>query len=243
MAQPGTFSEEDFNKVPGQMGPKSARALLAVQETISSWITPYAYLEIGSYAGRSLSLHMRDPDCTYALSVDLRPGVVGDERGDISGYDLVTDEMMRDNLRAVCSDRDMAKLESITGTSADVSKRKSRRKFDLAFIDAEHTVHAVVADFLNILPAMKGDAMIGFDDTLIVYPALQAASACLDHQGIRHRVVYTRANIGVILLGRYAERDLLIRPRMLSTASEARDRFHQFYADTVLQQRPIQSAV
>lgn len=235
MAQPGTFTEEDFTKVPGQMGPKSARALLAIQETISSFISPYAYLEIGSYAGRSLSLHMRDPDCIYALSVDSRPEVTGDERGDVTGYDLITDQMMRDNLRVVCSDQDMTKLETITGTSADVAKRTSRRKFDLAFIDAEHTIRGAVTDFLNILPAMKADAMIGFDDTLIVYPALEAASACLTHRGIRHRLVYTRANVGVILLGRYAERELLIRPRLLSTAEEARDRFHRFYADTVLQ--------
>ncbi|MCR9146474.1 MAG: class I SAM-dependent methyltransferase [Rhodobacteraceae bacterium] len=234
MAQPGTFTEADFTMVPGQMGPKSARALLAVQETISSWATPYAYLEIGSYAGRSLSMHVRDPDCTYALSVDLRPEVTGDERGDVTGYNLITDQMMRDNLRVVCSDQDMAKLESITGTSADVAQRKSRRKFDLAFIDAEHTVRAVVADFLNILPAMKADAMIGFDDTLIVYPALEAASACLAHRGLRHRVVYTRANIGLILLGRYVDRELLMRPRLLSSADEARDRFHRFYAETVL---------
>lgn len=242
MAQPGTFTEEDFTKVPGQMGPKTARALLAVQETVSSWVTPYAYLEIGSYAGRSLSLHMRDPDCTYALSVDLRPEVTGDERGDVTGYDRMTDERMRDNLRAVCTETDMAKLETITGTSDAVAQRKSRRKFDLAFIDAEHTIRAAMTDFLNILPAMKSDAVIGFDDTLLIFPALETASAYLAHRGIRHRVVYTRANIGLILLGRYAARELLIRPRMLCSADEARDRFHQFYARHVLPASDSESA-
>ena len=228
MAQRGTLTEEAFAGVPGQIGPKSARVLIAMQETISEWVGSYAYLDVGSFAGRSLVPHIRDSDCEYALSIDLRPENVPDERGITLDYSVISTEQMLAGLNKVCSPESMKKLEAMTASSADIDRRHSRRKFDLAFIDAEHTVRAAFTDFLNILPAMQSDCIIAFDDTLIVYPALEAASAYLDKIKTPHKVVYTRANIGCLQIGQFAERDLLVRPRMLCSPEEARTLYHDF---------------
>lgn len=242
MAQKGTLTVEAFAGVPGQIGPKSARALIAIQETITDWAGSYAYLDVGSYAGRSLLPHIRDPDCKYALSIDLRPEDVPDDRGINVDYSTISTAQMIAGLKKVCSPDSMEKLEAMTASSAEIGQRQSDHKFDLAFIDAEHTVRAAFTDFLNILPAMNEDCIIAFDDTLIVYPALEAASAYLDNVKTAHKLVYTRANIGCLQLGKYAEREMSIRPRMLCSPDEARTLYQDFMIKTARRQAAKGSA-
>jgi len=227
MAQPGTLSAENF-QINGQIGPKGMKSLIALQESISSWAKTYAYVEVGSFRGKSLQPHINDPDCTYALSIDLRPQVAADDRlVDITGYDLVTANDMVANLRNHCSDEELSKLEVFTGDSSAVRRRKSKRKFDLAFIDAEHTIRGAFTDFINLLPEMKTNAIIGFDDTMLILPAVEAAAAYLDHAGLANRVVYTKGGVGAILLGTYADRELIIRPRLLDPPDAAKKWYYE----------------
>ena len=216
------ISLEEFKSIPGQIGPRSGLLLLALQEAIVAWAGSYTYLEIGSYAGRSMHPHIRRPECTYALSVDLRPEIAHDERGPVLGYDRMTTEKMIANLKKMCGEDALKKLETITGTSYDLRKSELAYSFDLAFIDGEHTVRGVFTDFLNAFAVMKHNSIVAFDDTSIVFPAIEAAGAYLDQQGVKHKLVYARHNISFFQLGDYAERSVPIRPRQLSDVNAAR---------------------
>lgn len=227
-----TFSIEDFKLIPGQTGPRSARVLLSLQATIVAWATSYSYLEIGSFAGRSIHPHIRCPDCTHALSVDLRPDVAQDERGPVRGYEKVTAEMMIANLQKTCREEELAKLETITGTSNELRQRKTEGLFDLAFIDGEHTVRGVVTDFLNVLSQMKEDAIIAFDDTRIVFPAIEAADAVLEQRNIKRKLVFARHNITFFQLGAYADRAAMLDPRLIGDVNAARKDYFELIRST-----------
>lgn len=198
MVAQGTLTPEDF-KMSGQLGSRALNVLIRVQELVSAR-GPYAYVEIGSYLGRSLQPHVQDAACTRAVSIDLRPDVVSDERGDLDMYKGITADDMVRGLSEVCSQEQLGKLEAVTANS-DALRVREGETFDLAFIDGEHTNTAVFRDFLNVLRVLSGDGVICFEDTSLVLPGILNALAVLDDRGIAHAHVFGKGNITVVALG------------------------------------------
>lgn len=203
MSAEGSITPENI-RISGQLGPRALRILLRAQEIVSARGS-YRYLEIGSYLGRSLQAHLQDADCAQALSIDLRPDVARDERGSFDIYAGITAEDMRRELSQVCSEAEMAKLECVTGTSDVLRARPPYDRFDLAFIDGEHTNAAVFRDFLNVLGVMKDESVICFDDTTLVYASILNALTLLESRGQKHAVAYGKGNVTVLAIGAWAD--------------------------------------
>lgn len=222
MVAPNTLTREDF-KLKGQIGQRGMSTLINLQE-IASAKGSYRYLEIGSYLGRSLQPHIMDDDCIQALSIDLRPDLTPDARGTLSDYQHVTTQHMLDGLRQYASDSQMQKLTTRETTSGSLQSDPPAVRFDLAFIDGEHTIAAAFADFLNVLPVMNDPCIVAFDDAHIIYPAVQNAMSCLEHLGVEHTLVYGGGFITAIFIGANArDRAGLLRAenRMARDALEA----------------------
>jgi predicted O-methyltransferase YrrM len=117
----------------------------------------YAYLEIGSFLGGSLTPFLMDPACKMVLSIDERGRVQPDERGISFDYSEITTQSMLDELnrRRIGTE----KLRTFDG-SINALTDNYTAAFDVAFIDGEHTDEACFRDFLWTLPLMKSDAII-----------------------------------------------------------------------------------
>ncbi len=199
MVAPNTLTNDDF-KLKGQVGRRGTRTLINVQE-IAAKDGSYRYLEIGSYLGKSLQPHVMDDDCIEALSIDLRPEMTPDARGALDQYKHVTTQDMLDGLRQYANDSQMQKLSTRETTTASLRSDPPEARFDLAFIDGEHTIAAAFTDFLNVLTVMKEKCVVVFDDTHIIYPAVQNATSYLESLGAEHAVVFGGGYISAIFIG------------------------------------------
>ena len=147
-------------------------------ELVSSLSPLYNYLEIGSYLGASLSGHLINDNCHSVTSIDLRPqGSIKDERdnvNDIFEYNITTQDMLR-----VLKENNVPldKLICIDGTVDNIPVDK---KFDLVFIDAEHTNEAVFYDAVHCLPQMNESCIMLFHDAWIVHEGLEKFNKYLD---------------------------------------------------------------
>ena len=153
--------------VPSMFNSGDSRCLQDVMKLVSS-IKTYDYLEIGSWLGASLQWHLTNDRCNSVLSVDLRPiGVIEDERNINFEYTVTTQDMLQ---ALHTNSLPIDKLTCIDGT---VDQLPTDKKFDLVFIDAEHTNHAVYYDATHCLPAMNESCIMLFHDAWIVYEGLE----------------------------------------------------------------------
>lgn len=199
MVAENTLTKEDF-RLKGQVGRQGIATLIRLQELISRQGS-YAYLEIGSYLGKSLQPHIQDADCRHALSIDLRPELTPDERGALTMYEHIRTEDMLDGLRQYASEAQLAKLQTSDTTSDVLQTREGGETFDLALIDGEHTIEAAFRDFMNALLVMNENCIIAFDDTHIVYPAIQNARSYLESRGIPYEVRFGGGYITGVFIG------------------------------------------
>jgi hypothetical protein len=119
------------------------RVLLNLREILQ--VNPsYSYLEIGSYLGGSLTPFLSDPKCTAILSIDDRGRVQPDERGRTFDYSHITHETMISTLED--HGLSVEKLKVFDGSISDYADADA--KYDLLFIDGEHTDWACFRDFV-----------------------------------------------------------------------------------------------
>jgi len=183
-------------KIPTQLSKNDRIFLEGIMDTISKNKT-YSYLEIGSYLGGSIYKHLLNEKCVNALSVDLRPEKQNDERGTEFTYDISTDSMM-----------DVLKVNNIPTDKLvcfndDISKLETCERFDLAFIDGEHTNRAAFSDSLNVLPLMLENSIIIYHDTSMVYAAIECFETLLSYQKISFISYKLKdSEIHVIILGK-----------------------------------------
>src|SRR5688572_21630354 len=88
--------------------------LLGAQRLVREHVSPYAYLEIGSFLGGSLAPFLSDPLCSQVLSVDDRERQQPDSRGAKFDYAGVTAHTMIDKLHE--HGFETAKLETFDGS-------------------------------------------------------------------------------------------------------------------------------
>lgn len=212
---------QDHFKIPGQLGFRAVQILIKVQEWVSE-DGPYNYVEIGSFRGRSLLPHVWDDDCEHALSIDLRPSFTPDERSPIDYYDEVSAESMMAAIARHVPKKNLKKVECLTADAREIGSRKGTAKFDLALIDGEHTNEAAFSDFIHLLPEMKDECVVIFDDTHIVFSAVANAITLLESQGRPHKALFMKGSLTILLIGdKFVDRAKVpIAPRLFSSREE-----------------------
>lgn len=158
--------------------------LLGMCELLGETRVAFDYIEIGSFLGGSLVPFLRDRRCRRIVSVDDRGRKQPDERGATYDYTEITAQTMLDQLHA--NGIDTAKLETFDGSIDALPPRAT--KFDLGFIDGEHTDEACFRDFLWLLPHMKSDGVVLLHDSTLVHRALKLILLYLRKEGRLHIV-------------------------------------------------------
>ena len=160
--------QDDF-PIESQTSVADKMALLQVRRILNDSLGNYTYLEIGSFMGGSLTPFLKDSRCSAILSVDERNRQQPDERGVKFDYAGVTNQTMIDNLRD--HGFDLKKLKTFDGSINNYPA--ADEKFDLVFVDGEHTDFACFRDFIHSHKLLKKDSVVVFHDSTIVYKALR----------------------------------------------------------------------
>ena len=165
--------------IESQSSIRDKQFLLAAQRLLGDCAPSYDYLEVGSFLGGSLAPFLGDPACQSILSIDERGKILPDERGALFDYAGITTQSMLDRLRQA----GLATTKLTTHDGPIDTLPPSDRRFDLAFIDGEHTDQACVRDFLWALPMMKADSIIMFHDSSLIYKAIRMIALLLRKDG------------------------------------------------------------
>ena len=165
--------------IESQSSIRDKEFLLAAQRLMGDFAPCYDYLEIGSFLGGSLAPFLRDPACTSILSIDERGKTLPDERGALFDYAGITTQSMLDRLH----EAGLATTKLTTHDGSIDTLPPSDRRFDLAFIDGEHTDQACFRDFLWALPMMKKDSAVMFHDSSLIYKAIRLIGLLLRKDG------------------------------------------------------------
>lgn len=161
--------------IPSQLN-SADHEILQHMHGLASSLGIYNYLEIGSYLGGSLQYALAASRCTEVVSVDTRlTGQINDERQIDYSYTVSTADMLTQlHDHKIKTD----KLTCIDGTVEDVNS-----KFNVIFIDGEHTVRATFWDAINSLDLLKENGLLLFHDAWIVHHAIDCVELLLKHQG------------------------------------------------------------
>ena len=191
--------------IESQSSVRDKEFLLATQRLIGDAAQHYDYLEIGSFLGGSLAPFLRDPACASILSIDERGKTLPDERGALFDYAGITTQSMLDRLHQA----GLATAKLTTHDGPIDTLPPSDRRFDLAFIDGEHTDQACFRDFLWALPLMKPDAAVVFHDSSLIYKAIRMIGLLLRKEGrpfvfLKH----DNSEMSAIFLGELGRRPL-----------------------------------
>lgn len=155
-----------FDYVESQTTPNDRRSLLALQNVAAGRAQAgYVYLEIGSYLGGSLQAVVADQRCRRIVSIDSRPAIAPDERGN-SGYPHNSSSHMLELLTHVPG-ADIGKIEVVEQSVEELDPAALPRP-DLVLIDGEHTLRAVLRDARFCLAACRGAGIIAFHDFTVV---------------------------------------------------------------------------
>jgi len=179
------------------------KMLLALQSMVRSQQNPYVYVEVGSYMGGTLVPHLMDTRCHRVVSIDKRPGRQADERGGTMSYFHASTALMLERLAQNLPSSALSKLETHDCDAADLPETARMIKFDLAFIDGEHTNRAAFQDFLSLLPFAQLDCIIAFHDANLVTDAILNVQSLLRHQGVIHESRFLPEVVFALFLGRY----------------------------------------
>lgn len=159
----------------------------------------YKYCEIGSYLGGSLTPFIKDTNCEFILSVDDRGKIQPDERSIDYDYRYISHQTMLDELSK--HNLDLSKLKTFDGS---IHQLNTDIKFDLIFIDGEHTDYACFRDFVYSQKHTKQNSVIMFHDSNLIYKSLKIIQELLVCNGIIHKFIKVKnASISFIFFGDY----------------------------------------
>ena len=186
--------------------------LNAITTIKAKGITSFKYIEIGSFMGGSLTPFLLENACSLIVSVDERERQQPDERGAKYDYSGITHQTMIDNLTS--HDMDVSKL--ITHDGSISSYDRGNNKFDIAFIDGEHSDIACCRDFAWTYPMMKESSIILFHDSSIVYKALAIILELMHEKKVEFEIFKDQmSEVTAIFLGEFARinhRDIFGNP-------------------------------
>ena len=189
-----------FDAVPTQLLDSDKHSLLVLRQLVGRRFGDYAYLEVGSHLGGSLQPFLVDPRCTVVYSVDPRPSLQPDERGDRYAYPGNSTQRMLDTLQPVYGPQ-LAKLRCFERHADDLARDEVPVAPRLCFIDGEHTDAAAARDFGACLALAAADSVIVFDDSHLIYRAVRRCTGELEAAGVRYRAYVLPAKLAVIEVG------------------------------------------
>ena len=160
-----------FDHVYSQLFLDDKRTLLAIQKTVRSKQPRYSYLEIGSYMGGSIQPYLLDDRCCRIYSIDARPTIPPDARGNLQMYPENSTANMLNRLREV-SHEGVSKITCFDADASTIDPKSIAERPTICFIDGEHTDKAVVADFAFCRAVLADRGIICFHDSNIVYGGL-----------------------------------------------------------------------
>lgn len=161
----------------------------------------FKYIEIGSFMGGSLTPFLMEDCCDLVVSIDDRGRQQPDERGAKFDYGGISHTTMIDGLVSI--GLDTSKLETYDGSIETFPGRAE--KFDIAFIDGEHTDIACVRDFLWVLRVMKWDSIVVFHDSTIVHKGLAIVREIMHERGGEFEILkHEGSEMSAVFLGEFA---------------------------------------
>ncbi len=162
--------------IESQTSHTDKESLTLIKNCIIETLGAYNYCEIGSYKGGSLYPHLVEPACKNVLSIDLRPLIQKDERGEDFVYIGNSTESMCKTLSKFCTTAELSKLLCCEGSSDSVVAKvaaSDNTKYNLFFIDGEHTNEWCLQDFESCWQIAADRAVFVFHDASTVYKALE----------------------------------------------------------------------
>lgn len=125
---------------------------IALLEFFARWIRPERYLELGVRDGRNFN--RIQPHCKLAISVDIAPVPI-DQIPNIEIHQMTTEVYLE-------------------------NARNENLKFDMVFIDADHSHEQSYKDFLNVKDLVVEDGFIFFHDTYPYDESMLDPTVCND---------------------------------------------------------------
>ena len=160
----------------------------------------YTYCEVGSYLGGSLTPFLRDECCQFVLSIDEREREMPDVSGKILDYSGVTHQKMLKSLAE--KGFDIEKIETFDGSINQYNDDKT--KFDIMFIDGEHTDFACFRDFIHGRKFLKENCIVLFHDSHLIYNALRNIQAYLASTNKSFKYIKVKdTSVSIVFLGSY----------------------------------------
>ena len=185
-----------FRQIESQTTEPDRQSLLALHAAIAER-GPFEYLEIGSHLGGSLQALVADPRCRSIVSIDTRPLLQPDDRGDEAAYPENSTQRMLDLLGSV-PDADLEKVETFERGTDQLPVADLPTRPHFCFIDAEHTRAAALRDARFCLQATTADGVIAFHDSNVVMPGIEDFLAELDRP---HHAFQMPDSVFVVELG------------------------------------------
>ena len=173
-----------FDHIQSQSSRDDKRAWLALQCATRAR-GKYTYLEIGSHLGGSIQPHLVDPMCRTIYSIDKRPEIQPDDRGQPCRYEGNSTSRMMENLRAIDGE-EVRKVITFDAGVEGVSRSAIQSPPDLCFIDGEHTRAVVVKDFNFCRSVAAASSIIYFHDAQVVHRAIGDVLTMLRRQRVTH---------------------------------------------------------
>lgn len=189
-----------WDAIPSQTTPGDRRSLLALQAAAAARLGRYSYLEIGSYVGGSIQPHLLDDRCTHICSIDARPAIQPDQRGQPCYYENNSTARMMSNLRGICPEG-LGKIQTIDGDTREIDTAQVLHRPDISLIDGEHTDVAVLGDFAFCRATSNPAAAIFFHDSNIIFQALTRIVQGLEAEGVSFFAYNLPDHVFVIELG------------------------------------------
>ena len=176
--------------------------LLKTSRLIKERAGSYSYLEIGSFFGGTLVPFLMDNACVDVLSVDEREKHILDERGVRLNYTGVTSGSMIDKISG--HGISTTKLRVHDGSIDTVADNGA--KYDLIFIDGEHTDAACFKDFIWSISKLKENGIVLFHDSSFIFKAITMATEFLKAQKIKHSFWKVgQSDMAGLFIGNYAD--------------------------------------
>tara|TARA_Y100000768_G_C23894385_1_gene641793 strand:+ start:281 stop:1069 length:789 start_codon:yes stop_codon:yes gene_type:complete len=170
----------------------------------------FNYIEIGSFLGGSLTPFLMETSCKSIVSIDKRNQKQDDERNEEWSYENINEKDMINGLKK--HGLNTSKLKTFNG---DIKNFKTKKKFDLSFIDGIHTDINTFSDFLNVLNLSTRDSIVLFHDSSIIFKSIGMINLLLLNQNYRFKLVkFKNSEISGIFFEKYSHFNLdkLISP-------------------------------
>lgn len=198
-----------FAAIPSQTTEDDRRSLLLLQDCVRSR-HKYLYLEIGSHLGGTIQPYFVDPICQLIYSIDKRPKLQPDERGEFYRYDNNSTARMLKNLSQAFPSIADKKITNFDSDARDLNPSQIREKPNICFIDGEHTNTAVISDFMFCLKVSHPNAIIAFHDAGFIFKGINEIKKYLSKNSIQFQGFKLGGSVYAILLNEaissYAEK-------------------------------------